>query len=596
MTTPASIIARAQSYVGKLHDGPDVPRIAMEIAAKFPDMEPYCRSIGPDTSWCGVFNAFVHMLEGIRPAYTKNTTDYDDFAWADAPVEGHWGTIVTRAQAQPGDTIVLRVPHHITFYDHDGDDGETFYGTGGNQSNGVTTAPFKWANIRAIIRAPVAGDVPMITVHPLIKLGDTGAYVKELQGLLAIAVTGIFDAATDAAVRAYQSAHGLDVDGEVGDQTWGALLAKSSSVPQDSVARIAALAGASDLARYHWADRGVAPAGYIKGVAVTYARVYAKWKAGDSAARLIGGPLGDSETDALAWYQRSDQPNAGNLRQLFVLLFGLGMRESSGQYCEGRDTSASNTSADTAEAGLFQQSWNSHAASSEISKLFAAYSANPDGFLTIFQEGVTPKATDNYGTGDGAAFQALCKSCPAFAVEAAAVGLRAIRKHWGPINRREAEMRPEADALLQQVETIVNDIAVVDQTKTQPQFDPAAAAKAISDLQAQIAALTQVISTLKAAPATGGGFTKLLSGILGIAGGGSGITFWISLAAMVIQFLGSLSGIVPSPTGAGAATTTTATAGAAAGATQLAGIIGGAFAKFSEIAKSLKNLIPQKKA
>lgn len=36
------------------------------------------------------------------------------------------------------------------------------------------------------------------------------------------------------------------------------------------------------------------------------------------------------------------------LRQLFVLLIGLGMRESSGQYCEGRDRSASNVTAEAA--------------------------------------------------------------------------------------------------------------------------------------------------------------------------------------------------------------------------------------------------------
>ena len=45
--------------------------------------------------------------------------------------------------------------------------------------------------------------------------------------------------------------------------------------------------------------------------------------------------------------------SASNSRAL-----GLGMRESSGQYCCGRDTSEDNTTADTAEAGLFQMSWN----------------------------------------------------------------------------------------------------------------------------------------------------------------------------------------------------------------------------------------------
>jgi hypothetical protein len=46
--------------------------------------------------------------------------------------------------------------------------------------------------------------------------------------------------------------------------------------------------------------------------------------------------------------------------------------------------------------------------------------------------------------------------CPAFAVEAAAVGVRVLRPHWGPLNSRAAELRPEADALLQQVEAIVD--------------------------------------------------------------------------------------------------------------------------------------------
>src|SRR5262249_46921795 len=94
-------------------------------------------------------------------------------------------------------------------------------------------------------------------------------------------------------------------------------------------------------------------------------------------------------------------------------------------------------------------------------KLFAAYSAKPDGFLTIFSEGVSESSSPNEGSGEGAAFQALCKSCPAFAVEAAAVGLRTIRQHWGPINRHEAEVRPEADQLLQQVLGVIDSAIVV---------------------------------------------------------------------------------------------------------------------------------------
>jgi hypothetical protein len=142
------------------------------------------------------------------------------------------------------------------------------------------------------------------------------------------------------------------------------------------------------------------------------------------------------------------------LRHLFVLLIGLGMRESSGRYCEGRDRAADNTTADTAEAGLFQTSYNASLESPLLPKLFAHYAANPDGFVSVFKEGVrcTAANLENYGSGPGAEFQRLSKACPAFAAEFAAVGLRVDRSHWGPVNRREAEIRPECDAMLQEVQ------------------------------------------------------------------------------------------------------------------------------------------------
>jgi hypothetical protein len=202
-------------------------------------------------------------------------------------------------------------------------------------------------------------------------------------------------------------------------------------------------------------------------MAVVFGTVYAKWMANDPiAAAMAAANTGASNSDALAWYNSgfnavgmsNATPGADTLRHLFVLLIGLGMRESSGRYCEGRDLSENNTSADTAEAGLFQMSWNAHSASPLIVQLFAYYSQNPDRYLSIFQEGVTSTHRDlaNYGDGDGAAFQKLCKTCPAFAVEAAAVGLRVLRSYWGPINNRAAELRPEVDVLLHQIQSIVD--------------------------------------------------------------------------------------------------------------------------------------------
>ena len=64
---------------------------------------------------------------------------------------------------------------------------------------------------------------------PLVKRGSSGEAVRKLQQLLNAAGASLeedssFGPATDAAVRAYQKAHGLEVDGEVGPKTWGKLL------------------------------------------------------------------------------------------------------------------------------------------------------------------------------------------------------------------------------------------------------------------------------------------------------------------------------------------------------------------------------------
>ncbi len=241
----------------------------------------------------------------------------------------------------------------------------------------------------------------------------------------------------------------------------------SNSANSPAADQITQAVARSDIARYHWIGRGPAPAGYIKGMALVYARVYRKIKAGDSAAALMArANTREQARDALAWYgeefaalgMSNELSGIDTLRHLFVLLIGLGMRESSGRYCEGRDRSASNTTAETAEAGLFQTSFNIREASPELSKLFARYSASASGFKDVFREGVRCTASDrrNHGSGPGVDFQRLSKECPAFAAEFAAVGLRTDRMHWGPINSKAAEIRPECDAMLKEIQNLTD--------------------------------------------------------------------------------------------------------------------------------------------
>src|SRR5262245_65461115 len=51
--------------------------------------------------------------------------------------------------------------------------------------------------------------------------------------------------------------------------------------------RIIATVGVSDVPNLIWSDRGLAPSGYAKGMAVAFARVYAKWKIRNSAELVL---------------------------------------------------------------------------------------------------------------------------------------------------------------------------------------------------------------------------------------------------------------------------------------------------------------------
>lgn len=242
--------------------------------------------------------------------------------------------------------------------------------------------------------------------------------------------------------------------------------------------RIIEAAKASAIARHNWKDRGVACIGYTAGMAVAYASAYARLQAHDPVAdrmsRALEPAFLDSHRrlkgDALTWY--SDQFRAigmgtatavERLRGLFVLLLGLGMRESSGRFCEGRDRSANNTSADTAEAGLFQMSFDLVAPRAELLDVFHHYQSNPtQGLREIFEMEVSPKPRpkdlENFGspTSSGFAFQKLSKECPAMTAEIAALGLREVAGHWGPIINHAAEVRSASRELLMAVERIID--------------------------------------------------------------------------------------------------------------------------------------------
>jgi hypothetical protein len=196
----------------------------------------------------------------------------------------------------------------------------------------------------------------------------------------------------------------------------------------------------SACAKYGWGNRGRAPSGYLKGMVEMY-----KIHACDKVPELRRNGL-----DALVWYGKE-----ASMLNTYTLLLGLGMRESSGIYCTGRDTSAGKETSEEAETGLFQFSRNSIVVakdkadlqtSLDLQKLVELYKSHPEKcMLDTFKEGISQKTINNcnsseiVGSGPGADFQKLGRSCPAFAVEYASLLIRRLRNHFGPLNRKEAE-------------------------------------------------------------------------------------------------------------------------------------------------------------
>lgn len=239
------------------------------------------------------------------------------------------------------------------------------------------------------------------------------------------------------------------------------------------------LAVGSSCAAYSWKNRSKAPIGYIKGMLQSYSRSYCKLKKGDFATKVMAQPIVPSNTakDVLALYKVKADTEALRLRKLYTLLIGLGMRESSGWYGEGRDMSASWTASNTAETGLFQFSYNLKDVMTADGKkaLAAVYDeyrstklCSPD----VFKEGavvwskalgkLVPRTFNTkYWSLDsekpearaiGLAFQKFMRECPDAAVEYTAVGVRERVGHWGPAKRQEAEMIASCEVLLEQVE------------------------------------------------------------------------------------------------------------------------------------------------
>jgi len=203
--------------------------------------------------------------------------------------------------------------------------------------------------------------------------------------------------------------------------------------------------------------------GYFYGMMTTFAEQVCEQKnksngGADKPSLSKAGPVG--QLDALSLYQGL-KPENDPLIQNYSLLLSLGMIESSGQYNEGRDKSASNLTGDTAEAGLFQVSFNSTRLSSELMSHYQALKTKYEGgksskcmtgIYGINQQ--LSKNTESFGSGEALQFQNMMKSCPAMATEYMSLLLRTNYKHNGPLRRREAQPREACTEILNKVKEL----------------------------------------------------------------------------------------------------------------------------------------------
>lgn len=193
-----------------------------------------------------------------------------------------------------------------------------------------------------------------------------------------------------------------------------------------------------------WKDRGVMPVGFAKGIAASYKAALARGE--------VGRPIGSPETDALAYYGIAP---GNELRKTYTFLIGLAMRESNGNYTLGRDYKAKGEqSSMSAETGMWQFSMDAMHKDARLGEIYEhTKSPTYNCMNELYGEGIKVR-TDGYigQPPKGLAFQKHFRSCAAAQAEYAAVMIRAVRSHFGPINRREVTYVKECEDWLASLE------------------------------------------------------------------------------------------------------------------------------------------------
>lgn len=185
---------------------------------------------------------------------------------------------------------------------------------------------------------------------------------------------------------------------------------------------------------------------FLRGMVNTMVRSSCRSASDPILSQMVNGD-NTSNRDALAPYFTGDRSERNMLVTTKLLTLSLGMWETSGRYWEGVDVtnSGSLSRAVSAEAGLFQTSYDVRGGGQSewaqaLAQLEEQYRNNPELCMTeaFTPEGGSGRRRQGIGSGVGRDFQELMRNCPALAAEHAMITVRHNRRHYGPLNRREA--------------------------------------------------------------------------------------------------------------------------------------------------------------
>lgn len=222
-------ISIAESYLG-YHEGANNKTIFGDTMHK---IQP--SNMDANAAWCDAFVDFVilktceHFGKGAETARMVLCGDFDDYTYNSVALykkAGRWSNTAHR-----GDQIFFGGSGHTGIVESV--NGGTVHTIEGNKGDEVRRGSYS-VNSPSIIgygrpRYDLITGKLTANDMPLIKKGSEGSAVLQLQKMLnakgyKLTEDGDFGSKTEAAVKAYQKANGLEVDGEVGPMTWAALI------------------------------------------------------------------------------------------------------------------------------------------------------------------------------------------------------------------------------------------------------------------------------------------------------------------------------------------------------------------------------------